>query len=178
MAVTGTGDASQPLRNFAGRPSVPLTLTRALGTAVPNRRHKARREVYAQVIQTRAALKRDVAQCAPMFGAVWTCDVTAFGPPGPLFKGLRASGATSVVDAAVISYLDDGRQARPGRFANGATRRNVDGLVCHTSSGVSSDELLLAEAQALDGVLLPGEGPGYPGVGNFVARGNSALIVR
>lgn len=46
LAVTGIADPDRLLRLDAGRPGVPLTLTKPLGVGVLNARHKATGEVF------------------------------------------------------------------------------------------------------------------------------------
>src|SRR5699024_12107342 len=41
MAVTGTADPEQLLRNDAARPGLPLTLTKPIGSGLLNNRHKS-----------------------------------------------------------------------------------------------------------------------------------------
>jgi selenide,water dikinase len=48
LAVTGIADPDRLLRNDAGRPGVPLTLTKPLGVGVLNNRHKATGEVFEE----------------------------------------------------------------------------------------------------------------------------------
>jgi selenide,water dikinase len=49
----------------------------------------------------------------------------------------------------------------------------------HVSSTVSDDELLLlADAQTSGGLLVAGELPGHPVVGELVARGDAVVTVR
>ncbi|MBI0385095.1 selenide, water dikinase SelD, partial [Streptomyces albiflaviniger] len=48
MAVTGLADPARLLRNDAGRPGVPLSLTKPLGLGVLNNRHKATGERFEQ----------------------------------------------------------------------------------------------------------------------------------
>ena len=50
MAVTGVADPDRLLRNDAGRPGLPLTLTKPLGIGVLNSRHKATGEVFPQAV--------------------------------------------------------------------------------------------------------------------------------
>jgi selenide,water dikinase len=91
----------------------------------------------------------------------------------------RASGVTAVIDAAAVPYLDGARQALRDGFVSGGTRRNLDWVRPASSSSVDEDELLLlADAQTSGGLLLGGEIPGAPVIGEFVPRGESVLIVR
>src|SRR5437870_4081288 len=71
MAVTGIADPSRLMRNDAGRPGVPLTLTKPLGIGVLNSRHKATGVVYAQAVDAMATLNRDASVAALAAGA--TC---------------------------------------------------------------------------------------------------------
>lgn len=64
MAVTGTADPDRLLRNDAGRPGVPLSLTKPLGLGVLNNRHKTTGEVFPQAVETMTTLNRDAARRA------------------------------------------------------------------------------------------------------------------
>src|SRR3954467_1641467 len=107
-------------------------------------------------------------------------DVTGFGLLGHLHKMARASGVTAVVDAAAVPYLAGAREALAAGFVSGGTRRNLDWVRPHTDlSAVSEDEaLLLADAQTSGGLLLGGEVPGAPVIGEFVPRGEHAVVIR
>jgi selenide,water dikinase len=125
------------------------------------------------------ALNRDAAVAAVDGGARAATDVTGFGLLGHLFKMMRASGTTAVVDAAAVPYLDGAREALRDGFVSGGTRRNLDWVRPHLSSGVDEDELLLlADAQTSGGLLVVGEVPGAPVVGQVVARRAAVLEVR
>ena len=50
LAVTGIADPNRLLRNDAGRPGTPLSLTKPLGIGVLNSRHKATGELFPQAI--------------------------------------------------------------------------------------------------------------------------------
>ena len=61
----------------------------------------------------------------------------------------------------------------------GGSRRNLDWVRPHLSSAVSDDELLLlADAQTSGGLLVAGELPGHPVIGELVPRGEHAVVVR
>src|SRR4030095_9085606 len=62
----------------------------------------------------------------------------------------------------------------------GAPRRNLDWVRPHTDlSAVSDDEaLLLADAQTSGGLLLGGEHPGAPVLGEFGPRWEFAVVIR
>jgi len=112
-------------------------------------------------------------------GARAATDVTGFGLLGHLYKMMRASGTTAVVDAAAVPYLDGARQSLADGYVSGGTRRNLDWVRPHLSSSVDEDELLLlADAQTSGGLLVVGEVPGSPVVGHVAARGNAVVEVR
>jgi selenide,water dikinase len=92
----------------------------------------------------------------------------------------RASGVTAVVDAAAVPYLAGAREALAAGFVSGGTRRNLDWVRPHADlSAVGEDEaLLLADAQTSGGLLLAGEVPGAPVIGEFVPRQDAVLVVR
>src|SRR3954451_21285611 len=84
LAVTGLGDPGHLLRNDAGEPGLPLTLTKPLGLGVLNNRHKATGEVFGEAISTMTALNRDAAEAALAAGIRAATDVTGFGLLGHL----------------------------------------------------------------------------------------------
>jgi selenide,water dikinase len=182
LAVTGIADARRLLRNDAGRPGVPLSLTKPLGVGVLNSRHKATGEVFAQAVATMTTLNRAASKAALAAGVVCATDVTGFGLLGHLHKLARASGVTALVDAAAVPYLDGAREAARDGFVSGGSRRNLDWVHPHTSFGTHITELerlLLADAQTSGGLLVAGEIPGGTVIGELVAfDGEHTLVVR
>jgi len=180
MAVTGVADPARLLRNDAAVAGTAITLTKPLGVGVLNNRHKATGEVFPQAIASMVTLNRDACAAALEAGLAAATDVTGFGLLGHLYKMARASGVTAVIDAAAVPYLDGARQALADGFVSGGTRRNLDWVRPHLSSGVAEDELLLlADAQTSGGLLLAGEiAAGGTVIGEFVPRGEAVLRVR
>ncbi|HEX6920167.1 MAG TPA: selenide, water dikinase SelD, partial [Actinomycetes bacterium] len=179
MAVTGVADPDRLLRNDSGRPGTPLTLTKPLGVGVLNSMHKTTGEVFPHAVETMTRLNRDAAQQALDAGIRCATDVTGFGLLGHLFKLARASGVTAVVDAVAVPYLDGARSALAAGHVSGGTRRNLAWVRPHLHASVDEDELLLlADAQTSGGLLVAGEVPGYPVVGELVAPCGPALVVR
>jgi len=179
MAVTGIVDPRRLLRNDAGRAGVPLSLTKPLGIGVLNTRHKATGEVFDQAVQVMTTLNRDAAQAATRAGIVAATDVTGFGLLGHLLKLARASGVTAVVDAAAVPYLDGAREALRDGYVSGGTRRNLDWVRPQVDSALGEDELLLlADAQTSGGLLVAGEVPGAPVIGELRPAGERLLVVR
>jgi selenide,water dikinase len=179
MAVTGIGSPDRLLRNDAARPGRPLTLTKPLGVGVLNNRHKATGEVFAEAIATMTALNDAASAAALTAGVVAATDVTGFGLLGHLYKMARASGVSAVIDAAAVPYLDGARDSLQAGYVSGGTKRNLDWVRPHLTSAVGEDELLLlADAQTSGGLLLVGEIPGAPVIGEIVPRGEQVLIVR
>jgi selenide, water dikinase len=180
LAVTGVADPDRLTRNDAGRPGLPLSLTKPLGTGVLNNRHKATGEVFAQAVATMTTLNRDAAEAVRRSGARCVTDVTGFGLLGHLLKLARASGVTAVVDAAAVPYLDGARQAVRDGYVSGGTRRNLDWVTPYTDFGSTGEEdrLLLADAQTSGGLLVAGEVPGAPVIGELVAPREQLVLVR
>ena len=179
MAVTGLADPERLLRNDAGVAGQPLTLTKPLGLGVLNNRHKATGEVFEEAVHQMTTLNRDASRAALAAGAVCATDVTGFGLLGHLFKMTRASGVSAVVDAAAVPYLDGARQALAGGFVPGGSRRNLDWVRPQLAAGADEEELLLlADAQTSGGLLVVGEVPGYPVIGELVPAGAAAIRVR
>ncbi|MFC4786487.1 selenide, water dikinase SelD [Nocardioides sp. MAHUQ-72] len=179
LAVTGLADPSRLLRNDAGRPGTPLTLTKPLGLGILNNRHKATGEVFPDAVSTMTSLNREASRAARDAGHACATDVTGFGLLGHLYKMCRASGVSAVLDAAAVPYLEAARSSLAAGFVPGGSRRNLDWVRPHVSSSVSEDELLLlADAQTSGGLLVAGELPGHPVVGELVEQEEWAVLVR
>jgi selenide, water dikinase len=179
LAVTGLGDPARLLRNDAGAPGVPLTLTKPLGLGVLNNRHKATGQVFADAVETMTALNREASQAALEAGVRCATDVTGFGLLGHLLRLCRASGVSAVVESAAVPYLADARASLAAGYVPGGSRRNLDWVRPHVESLVDDDELLLlADAQTSGGLLVAGELPGHPVVGELVPAGPAVITVR
>ncbi|GLW65002.1 selenide, water dikinase [Actinomadura rubrobrunea] len=180
LAVTGTADPDRLLRLDDGKPGLPLSLTKPLGTGVLNARHRATGEVFAHAVESMATLNADAARLALAAGARCATDVTGFGLLGHLFKLARASGVTAVIDAKAVPYLDGARESVRDGFVPGGTRRNLAWVSPHTDFGRIAEErrLLLADAQTSGGLLVAGEIPGAVVIGELVDRGPHTLVVR
>ncbi|MBB2748244.1 UNVERIFIED_ORG: selenide,water dikinase [Microbispora rosea subsp. rosea] len=177
MAVTGLADPDRLLRIDAGRAGTPISLTKPLGVGVLNTRHKATGEVFPQAIEVMTTLNRDASRAALAAGAVCATDVTGFGLLGHLYKLARASGVTAVVDVASVPYVEGARQAVRDGYVSGGTRRNLDWVRPHLDPGRYAEEdlLLLADAQTSGGLLVAGEVPGAPIVGELVPAEAAAI---
>ncbi|MEU5522946.1 selenide, water dikinase SelD [Streptomyces sp. NPDC052079] len=180
MAVTGLADPARLLRNDTGRPGMPLSLTKPLGLGVLNNRHKATGERFEQAVATMVALNRDASAAALAAGATCATDVTGFGLLGHLHKLARASGVTAVLDTAAVPFLDGARQAVRDGYVSGGTRRNLDWVSPFTDFGSVDDDtrVLLADAQTSGGLLVAGEVPGAPVVGELVPEGPHSVVLR
>ncbi|WP_369815566.1 selenide, water dikinase SelD [Mycobacterium sp. 852002-40037_SCH5390672] len=180
LAVTGIGDPNRLLRNDSGKPGTPLSLTKPLGVGVLNNRHKATGERFEEAIAVMTTLNAGAAAAALAAGVECATDVTGFGLLGHLHKLARASGVTAVIDAAAVPYLDGARAAMAAGYLSGGTRRNLDWVAPHvdlTAVG-EEDALLLADAQTSGGLLIAGEIPGAPVIGELVPRGEHTIVVR
>jgi selenide,water dikinase len=180
LAVTGIADPARLLRNDAGRSGVPLSLTKPLGIGVLNSRHKATGERCDEAISVMTTLNADAARAALAAGITCATDVTGFGLLGHLHKLARASGVTAVIDSTAVSYVDGARQALAGGYVSGGTRRNLDWVRPHAdlSAVDEAEALLLADAQTSGGLLVAGEIPGAPVIGELVARGGHTIVVK
>jgi selenide,water dikinase len=179
LAVTGTADPDRLLRNDAATAGTPLTLTKPLGLGVLNNRHKATGEVFPEAVATMTQLNRDASRAALDAGILAATDVTGFGLLGHLFKLCRASGVSAVVDASAVPYLEPTRPSYAAGYVPGGSRRNLDWVRPHLVSSVDDDELLLlADAQTSGGLLVAGELPGHPVVGELVPMRDAVVEVR
>lgn len=171
MAVTGTADPEQLLRNDAARPGLPLTLTKPIGSGLLNNRHKSTGEVFAAAVETMTMLNRGASRAALASGARAATDVTGFGLLGHLHKMVRASGVGAVLDRAAVPLIDGAAEALRDGYISGGTRKNLDWVREHLRPAPSVSEkdlLMLADAQTSGGLLVVGEVPGYPVIGEVV----------
>ena len=179
LAVTGLADPARLLRNDAAAPGLPLTLTKPLGVGVLNNRHKATGEVFEDAVAAMTSLNADASRAAIAAGITCATDVTGFGLLGHLYKMARASGVSAVIDSAAVPYLAATRESLAAGYVPGGSRRNLGWVRPHLSASVSDDELtLLADAQTSGGLLLVGEIPGHPVIGEIIPRGADILVVR
>jgi selenide,water dikinase len=181
MAVTGVADPDRLLRTNTARAGQPLTLTKPLGIGVLNNRHKATGEVFDHAIEVMATLNRAAARAAVEAGARCATDVTGFGLLGHLHKLARASGVTAVVDAAAVPYLDGSRDAVAAGYVSGGTKRNLAWVRPYLDPRWTNEDelLLLADAQTSGGLLVAGEVPGHPIIGEIIpARPGVTLVIR
>lgn len=179
LAVTGIADPDHLLRNDAAVAGLPLTLTKPLGLGMLNNRHKATGCDNSAAITVMTALNRDASRAALAAGVVCATDVTGFGLLGHLYKMMRASGVSAVLEARAVPYVDGARKAAADGFVPGGSQRNLDWVRPHVSAEVAEDELLLlADAQTSGGLLVVGEVPGYPVIGETVALTAHAISIR
>ncbi|MGW5240399.1 selenide, water dikinase SelD [Monashia sp. NPDC004114] len=181
MAVTGIADPDRLLRNDAGTAGMPLTLTKPLGVGILNNRHKATGEVFPEAVESMTLLNASAGAAAVEAGLRAATDVTGFGLLGHLYKLARASGVAAIVDSAAVPYLAGARESLAAGYVPGGSRRNLDWVRPQLRSDIDEDELvLLADAQTSGGLLVAGELPGHPVIGELVVHraGEPVLVVR
>ena len=180
MAVTGLADPDRLLRNDSARPGLPISLTKPLGVGILNNRHKATGEVFPEAVETMATLNAEASRAALAAGVRAATDITGFGLLGHAHKMARASGVSMIIDAAAVPYLNGARRSLTDGYVSGGTRRNLDWVRPHLDAGgVAEDELLLlADAQTSGGLLIIGEIPGAPVIGEVVPAGEATLVIR
>jgi selenide,water dikinase len=85
-----------------------------------------------------------------------------------------------VVDHTAVPLIAGTRSAAKAGYIPGGSRRNLEWVLPHTDAdAVSEDDLLLlADAQTSGGLLVAGELPGAPVIGELVPRQDSVLIIR
>jgi selenide,water dikinase len=180
LAVTGVADPNRLLRNDTGRAGTPLSLTKPLGIGVLNSQHKATGERFPEAIEVMTTLNAEAAAAALESGAECATDITGFGLLGHLHKMARASGVTAVIDSAAVPYVAGARDALAQGYVSGGTRRNLDWVAPHVDlTAISESEaLLLADAQTSGGLLVAGEIPGAPVIGELVTQTEHTIVVR
>ncbi len=180
MAVTGAADPAALLRIDAGRPGLPLSLTKPIGSGVLSAWHKATGQVNPAAVEVMTALNAAAAAAARAAGVRCATDVTGFGLLGHLYKLARASGVSAVIDHAAVPLIEGTRAAAAAGHIPGGSRRNLEWVLPHTDTGTvgEDDLLLLADAQTSGGLLAAGELPAAAVIGELVPRRDSVLIIR
>jgi selenide, water dikinase len=180
MAVTGLADPARLLRIDAGVAGLPLSLTKPIGIGVLNAWHKATGEVSQAAVDVMTTLNAEASRAALAAGLRCATDVTGFGLLGHLFKLARASGVSAVIDHAAVPVLAEARSALSAGYLPGGSRRNLDWVRPHADFGGldEAELLLLADAQTSGGLLVAGELPGAPVIGELVPAGDTVLTVR
>ena len=179
MAVTGLADPDRLLRIDAGTAGLPLSLTKPLGSGILNAMHKATGEVSEVAIEVMTTLNADASRAALHAGLRCATDVTGFGLLGHAFKLARASGVSAVIDHRAVPVMDGVRAAQQAGHLPGGSRRNLAWVAPHAEFSGLPDEvlLLLADAQTSGGLLIAGEIPGAPVIGELVPRGDCVIRV-
>ncbi len=179
MAVTGLADPDRLLRIDAGTAGLPLSLTKPLGSGILNAMHKATGEVSEAAVEVMTTLNADASRAALRAGLGCATDVTGFGLLGHAFKLARASGVSAVIDHRAVPVIEGALAAQRAGHLPGGSRRNLAWVAPHADFSGLLDEvlLLLADAQTSGGLLIAGEIPGAPVIGELVPRGDSVISV-
>lgn len=181
MAATGIADPAKLMRNDAAEAGLPITLTKPIGVGLLNNRHKQTGEVFEAAITTMTTLNKEASEAAVAAGHKAATDVTGFGLLGHLYKMMRASGVGAVIDHTKVPHVDGVDAALRDGYIPGGSRRNLDWVRpnLQVSGGISEEQLvLLADAQTSGGLLVIGEVPGYPIIGETVAANPGTVTVR
>ncbi|WP_030105967.1 selenide, water dikinase SelD, partial [Actinoalloteichus caeruleus] len=179
LSVTGAGRPDAVLGTDAGVAGMPLTLTKPLGSGVLTRRHRATGEYFPQAVASMTALNHRAAEEALANGARGAVEVGDYGLLGHAYLLARASGVTVVLDSAALPFLD-GARTSPAHADCPRARRVLGWLGQHlVADGLpEEDALLLADPQISGGLLVAGEVPGFPVVGELLPRGEEAVAIR
>ncbi len=180
QAATGLADPEKIMRNDAAEAGLPITLTKPIGIGILNNRHKKTGQVFEQAIDVMTTLNRDASQAALDAGIRAATDVTGFGLLGHLYKMMRASGVSAVIDHTKVPVIEGVRESLAEGFIPGGSRSNLDWVRPHLEVPESLGEeelILLADAQTSGGLLVIGEVPGYPVIGETVA-GEGTVTIR
>jgi len=179
MAVTGLADPDRLLRIDAGTAGLPLSLTKPLGSGILNAMHKATGEVSEAAVEVMTTLNADASRAALEAGLGCATDVTGFGLLGHAFKLARASGVSAVIDHRAVPVIEGALAAQRAGHLPGGSRRNLAWVAPHADFSGLPDEvlLLLADAQTSGGLLIAGEIPGAPVIGELVPRRDSVISV-
>src|SRR5260221_564670 len=173
------GDANGSGGVDGGRRGLPLPLPKPLGSGSLSAMHKATGEVSEAGVEVMTTLNADASRAALRAGLRCATDVTGFGLLGHAFKLARASGVSAVIDHRAVPVIDGVLAAQRAGHLPGGSRRNLAWVAPHADfSGLSEEVLLLlADAQTSGGLLIAGEIPGAPVIGELVPRGDCVISV-
>lgn len=178
LAVTGIASRDRLLRNDAATVGLPIGITKPLGTGILNNRHKATGERFPEAIETMAALNAEASRAALAAGVRAATDVTGFGLLGHLYKMLRASKVSARLDSAAVPYLDGARASLEAGYVPGGSRANLEWVRHHLDTDCAESELLLlADAQTSGGLLVIGEVPGVPIIGEITTGRDPRITI-
>ena len=175
LAVTGFVHPDRVLTNAGARPGDVLLFTKPLGIGVLTTAAKADLcppEILQTAYTLMTTLNKAARDCMVRYEVHACTDVTGFGLLGHLYKMGRASGVGMILDRAAVPLVDGAAEALRDGFVSGGTRRNLEWVRHAVQAGPGIDEddlLLLADAQTSGGLLVIGEVPGYPVIGETVA---------
>lgn len=181
LAVTGIADPAKLLHHDAAEAGLPITLTKPIGVGLLNNRHQATGEVSEPAIVTMTTLNQDAAAEAVGAGLKAAAEVGSAGLVGDLFSMLRASGVAAVIDHTKVPHIDGATKALRDGYIPAATRRNLDWVRTHLDVADGFDEeqlMMLADPQTSGGLLVVGEVPGYPVIGETVPGHSGTVTVR
>src|SRR5262249_36906718 len=175
----GRGDPPRLRRVWRGPPRGPPGLPPPRGRGILNAMHKATGEVSEVAIEVMTTLNADASRAALHAGLRCATVVTGFGLLGHAFKLARASGVSAVIDHRAVPVMDGVRAAQRAGHLPGGSRRNLAWVAPHAEFSGLPDEvlLLLADAQTSGGLLIAGEIPGAPVIGQLVPRGDCVIRV-
>ncbi len=188
LCVTGTIRPDRIMTKAGARPGDRLYLTKPIGTGVVTtalKRDAAADEHLAEAIEWMLRLNRDAARLALEVGVNACTDITGFGLAGHAAEMADKSGVRLRIGAEAVPLLTRAAEYAELGFVPGGTDRNRD----HFTSGerplvTLPDNLphpldqLLFDPQTSGGLLLGGEIPGAPVIGEFVPRGDFPVVVR
>lgn len=146
---------------------------------VLNNRHRTTGEIFPHAVASMTALNDRAGAQALEAGVECATDITGFGLLGHLYKLARASHVSATVYAAAVPYLDGARCSLRAGYVSGGTRRNLDWVRPHLDAGDTAEEelLLLADAQTSGGLLIVGEIPGHPVIGELGPASGAGAVV-
>ena len=138
-------------------------------------------DAYAALVATATALNTPGTALARLDDVHALTDVTGFGLLGHLLEMCRGANLAAAIEFERVPLLPQAMELASAGFVTGASRRNFDAFRNDIVSGERIGErerALLTDPQTSGGLLIAGEVPGFPVVGELVAPGPSVLEVR
>jgi selenide,water dikinase len=184
LAVVGEVHPDRMLTNAGGCAGDRLVLTKPLGTgilATALKRDALLEAGMAEAVRSMTTLNAGAARAALAVGVSAATDVTGFGLLGHLANLLEASRVGAEVFCDAVPVFPHARNLAMRGFVPAGTKRNLDAVATRTTwpgDVDDADRWLLADAQTSGGLLVVGELPGHPVVGELVPRGEHILVVR
>jgi selenide,water dikinase len=176
LAVLGTLNQHEPLRNSGVKPGHLLLLTKPIGVGAISTAAKhgvAPDSAIRAAVQSMVALNSEASAAAVRFGASACTDISGFGLLGHMREMLRASKVAGELWPSATPIFPEAVELVERGFSPTGARRNEESVSADVSWG-HTDEItrsLMCDPQTSGGLLIAGEPSNIASVHDFLRSG-------